>query len=92
MRTCGNCGWIPDGKSVCYAWGEGRLAEKKDMWSACALWRPKQDWRDETCGTCEFYIDGDCRAGPPVVYGDRYPSPQRQCPACAEWMPREGEE
>ncbi len=84
MRNCGNCGW--PGEGLCYAWGHCH-GHNRD-WPACALWKPEQDWRKETCGTCEFRLGGECyRHG-----GDMKHEAQQSWRACAEWMPALDEE
>ncbi len=96
MRTCGNCRWLnpPESRKdecypVCFATPTSSFKTREIGCCACTLWKPKQDWREETCGTCEFqgkpYPDcrERCLRHPSVVIAedDHY--------ACAEWMPRE---
>ncbi len=100
MRTCGNCGWFKRvGKRTektnhvfC-----GALpvlnARRVEEATACAFWKPRKDWREETCGTCEFRDERrGCRvAQPQEDDGYGYPKVEAPHPACAKWMPREDE-
>ena len=84
MRTCGDCGWLEIGsmQSLCLALPRVEILRDPRV---CAHWKPAQDWRDETCGTCEFRIEGECyRHG-----GDMKHESQQSWRACAEWMPKE---
>ena len=88
MRTCGDCGWRSDDVHE-PGWGEctGTLWDSKRHfdWRRCFNWKPKRDWRDETCGTCEFQhkVVERCFRGPGSL------SAPDLHPACAEWRPRE---
>ncbi len=93
MRTCGTCSWldhtITNEYRQCRCDAAPQHVYRACDRKACALWKPKQDWRNETCGTCEFFEDDDegarCRRAPGVPAR----GPQR---ACAEWMPHEDED
>ena len=92
MRTCGNCGWTRDSEGYsdfCLAAPGRECLPVTRVCPACTLWKPRKDWRGETCGPCEFLRGAKfrCRRSGPnakAVY--------TRDPACAEWMPKEGEE
>ena len=65
---------------------------------SCAEERQVKDWRDQTCGTCEFSVGPAvllCLRFPPTPVkwatgeaADLFPNAPRDRPACAEWRER----
>ncbi len=79
----------PAGWRACRALSPNDESRRAKSWPACVHWKPKQNWRKETCGTCEFYENpkqssGWCRRRAGAGERDRADN------ACADWMPGEG--
>ena len=91
MRTCGECRWWEckaDAIGECYATPGESKPFMVETHPACVFWKSRRDWCTETCGTCNYLIDPECRHSPAQSVHPEWDSAGA---ACSKWMPKEDE-